>query len=87
MTITVAEVKGKVRIAIVDNGRGIAQEDLQYLFDPFFSKKTRGTGLGLANAKKIVEAHGGEIDLRPVATGGTAITIELSPAGPSQDGS
>ncbi|RJR32309.1 MAG: PAS domain S-box protein [Desulfobacteraceae bacterium] len=48
-------------VEITDNGQGISKEDLPYIFDPFFSKKKKGTGLGLAMVKKIVEAHGGQV--------------------------
>jgi signal transduction histidine kinase len=51
-----------VGIEIADNGPGVKKADLQHIFDPFFSKKKKGIGLGLANVKKIVEAHGGEVD-------------------------
>jgi PAS domain S-box-containing protein len=50
---------GAIQIEISDDGPGISAEDLPYVFDPFFSNKKRGTGLGLFNVKKIIEAHGG----------------------------
>ncbi len=77
VTITATAGRDFLRIDIVDNGPGIAEEDVQYIFDPFFSRKKRGTGLGLANARKIVEAHGGKIDLRPGPSGGTSVTIDV----------
>lgn len=52
-----------IRVEITDNGPGINEEDLLYVFDPFFSNKKKGTGLGLSNAKKIIEAHGGTVSL------------------------
>jgi PAS domain S-box-containing protein len=48
-----------VRVEISDDGPGISNSDLPYVFDPFFSNKKKGTGLGLSNVKKIIEAHGG----------------------------
>jgi PAS domain S-box-containing protein len=51
-----------IRIEISDNGPGVKQEELPYIFDPFFSKKKKGTGIGLTNVKKIIEAHGGMIN-------------------------
>jgi len=51
----------KIEVTISDNGPGIDPDDIQYIFDPFFSKKKRGTGLGLSNVKKIIEAHGGTV--------------------------
>ncbi len=81
VTVSAEEVGGFLRMEILDNGPGIAEEDMQYLFDPFFSRKKKGTGLGLANAKKIIEAHGGRIDLRPTFQGGTAVIISIALAG------
>ncbi len=52
-----------IRIAIADTGAGIRQEDLSRVFDPYFTTKPSGTGLGLPIVQKIVEAHGGEIRL------------------------
>jgi len=52
-----------IRIEITDNGPGIGEEDLPYVFDPFFSNKKKGTGLGLSNTKKIIEAHGGAVSI------------------------
>lgn len=54
-----------VLVEITDNGPGITEEDLLYVFDPFFSNKKKGTGLGLSNTKKIIEAHGGMVSLTP----------------------
>jgi two-component system, NtrC family, sensor histidine kinase AtoS len=47
------------------------------LFTPFFTTKTRGTGLGLATAKRLIEAHQGTISVDSPNGGGTAITIHL----------
>ena len=51
-----------IRIEISDNGPGVKEGELPYIFDPFFSKKKKGTGIGLTNVKKIVEAHGGTVN-------------------------
>jgi PAS domain S-box-containing protein len=53
--------KPAVRVAVCDNGPGLGPEQRQRIFDPFYTTKTRGTGLGMAIAKRIVEAHGGRI--------------------------
>jgi PAS domain S-box-containing protein len=50
-----------LRIAVRDNGPGLNLEQWQRIFEPFFTTKTKGTGLGMAIAKRIVEAHGGQI--------------------------
>ncbi len=54
-----------VQMEISDDGVGISAEDMPYVFDPFYSKKAKGTGLGLANVKKIIEAHGGSVGVLP----------------------
>lgn len=65
-----------VRVEIRDNGPGIAKGDLAYVFDPFFSRKTKGTGLGLANAKKVIESHGGTLEIQ-CTSGGTGVIIKI----------
>ncbi|HZT79185.1 MAG TPA: ATP-binding protein [Gemmataceae bacterium] len=50
-----------VRVSVRDNGPGLSPEQRQKIFDPFFTTKTKGTGLGMAIAKRIVDAHGGRI--------------------------
>lgn len=50
-----------VEILVADQGPGLPKEMLPYLFDPMFSQKAMGTGLGLHNVKKIIEAHGGSV--------------------------
>ncbi|MBE9569749.1 MAG: PAS domain S-box protein [Proteobacteria bacterium] len=52
-------------VRVADNGPGIPKELLSYAFDPFFSQKIGGTGLGLSNVRKIVNAHGGKVIVTP----------------------
>lgn len=75
--ISAMSSEDNLRIEISDNGGGINEEDLPYIFDPFFSTKRKGTGLGLANARKVIEAHGGTIGAQPLASGGTCISISI----------
>ena len=67
----------RVRIEIEDTGIGIRADDADRVFNPFFSTKDGGTGLGLALTHKIVEDHGGSIDFRSASGGGTTFRIEL----------
>lgn len=60
-----------------DNGPGFAAEMRPRLFEPFFTTKTHGTGLGLAICKRIVEAHGGQIEANGICTAGAEIVILL----------
>ncbi len=74
-----AELDGRpaVRLALRDNGPGLAAEQRQRIFEPFFTTKTKGTGLGMAIAKRIIEAHGGRIAVGPGVSGGAEILITL----------
>jgi PAS domain S-box-containing protein len=64
-----------LRVEIKDDGRGISTEDMPYVFDPFFSSKKKGTGLGLSNVKKIMEAHGGRVEVAANAPNGTVVRL------------
>ncbi|RJQ65708.1 MAG: PAS domain S-box protein [Desulfobacteraceae bacterium] len=66
-----------VVIEICDNGIGMSQETLQRAFEPLFTTRARGTGIGLANVKKIVEEHGGNVILESRLGEGTQMTITL----------
>ena len=69
--------KDRVGIKVADTGVGIPEEDLSQLFEPFFTKKTRGTGLGLANVKRILEEHGGSVEIESTISEGTAVSLWL----------
>ena len=76
---------GWIEIVFVDHGLGIKEENLQFLFQPFFTTKPRGTGLGLAICKRIiVERHDGKINVESEEDRGTTIFVEL-PVGPLKD--
>ena len=66
-----------LRVVIRDNGPGLTAEQRQKIFVPFYTTKVRGTGLGMPIAKRIVEAHGGQIAVEPNAHAGAAIEITL----------
>jgi two-component system, sporulation sensor kinase E len=66
-----------VRIEVADNGAGIAENILPRVFDPFFTGRKTGTGLGLTVVKKIVEAHHGRVGIESRPGKGTTIRIEL----------
>lgn len=72
-----------LRLAVSDTGPGIATEQLQRVFELFFTTKSHGTGLGLAVAKKIIERHGGTISVDSVLGRGATFTIEVPCAPPS----
>jgi signal transduction histidine kinase len=64
-------------IEVADTGPGILPDDLRRIFEPFYSKRSGGTGLGLPIARRIVAAHGGRIDVKSVIGEGTEILIRL----------
>ncbi len=66
-----------VRVEVEDTGRGIAKEHLERIFDPFFSMNREGTGLGLAISRKIVESHGGRIEVKSRPGKGTKFGVVL----------
>ena len=68
--------KSRFRIAIQDNGPGLNAEQRNRIFEPFYTTKSRGTGLGMAIAKRIMEAHEGEITVGDAQTG-TEIVLLL----------
>lgn len=62
---------------ISDSGMGISSEDLPHIFDPYYTTKPRGVGLGLANVHKLMEAHGGDIEVESVPGKETSFTLWL----------
>ncbi len=71
---------GKVRCAVRDRGLGIAHENLQKVFDPFWTTKPQGLGMGLSVCRSIVEAHNGKIWVESSAGAGTTFFFEVPAA-------
>jgi signal transduction histidine kinase len=65
----------RIRVRISDDGPGVPDKDRDSIFEPFFTTKPGGFGLGLANARKIVEQHDGTIELVPGRGPGTSFVI------------
>src|SRR5207245_6228896 len=72
-----AEAQEVLRITIRDTGEGIRSEDLAHVFDPFFSTKDYGTGLGLSVVHGIIQEHGGQIEVESELQKGTTFHILL----------
>ena len=66
-----------VEVNITDTGSGINRSDIRRVFDPFYSTKAKGTGLGLALAMKTVEGHGGDIICKSTITKGTTMIVSF----------
>ncbi len=71
------EQQGNVRVVIRDTGKGMDQQTLANMFNPFFTTKESGTGLGMFISKKIIDNHGGHIEIRSEPAGGTTVTVLL----------
>ena len=68
---------GRINLQVHDTGAGINPEDLNRIFDPYYTTKPKGTGLGLAIVHKIVEGHDGQIKVRSILGQGSTFTIML----------
>ena len=75
--VRTAAEDGLLRIVVEDTGRGIPVADRERIFQPYFSTKGRGTGLGLALSRRIVTDHGGSIRAEERSGGGTRFVVEL----------
>jgi signal transduction histidine kinase len=81
---TRASPEGGVEVEVRDTGGGIPAEDLSRIFDPFYSTKEKGTGLGLAFTLQVVKEHGGTVRCESEVGRGTAFHVRL-PAAPEED--
>ena len=77
LTIATENKQDKISITVKDTGTGISKEDLKHIFDPFFSKKDGGTGLGLSVVHGIIEKHHGNIFVKSLLDKGTEFEITL----------
>jgi two-component system sensor histidine kinase HydH len=84
LRVTARTTAERLEIAVGDTGPGIRPEDLPRIFEPYFTTKDTGTGLGLALAQRIVEAHGGRIDVESRPKQGTTFRVHLPLAGPRE---
>src|SRR6059058_2992878 len=80
VALAAAAADGTVEIAVADSGPGVPPELRARIFEPFFTTRPHGTGLGLAVARHIVEAHGGRIEVGERTGGGARFTLRLPAA-------
>jgi signal transduction histidine kinase len=75
--VGVAMTEEALVISVADQGIGIPKERLDRIFDPFYTTRTGGTGLGLANVERIVRAHGGEVSVSSTEGEGTRFVLRF----------
>ena len=75
--VQLESVWGSLVIHVRDDGVGMGARDLERAYDDFFTTKATGSGLGLGFARRVVQAHGGRIELRSTVDSGTDVTIDL----------
>ncbi|MBI4590812.1 MAG: PAS domain S-box protein [Candidatus Rokubacteria bacterium] len=67
----------RLEVWIADTGSGIDPESLPHIFEPFFSTKPGGSGIGLAQVHRVIQDHGGDVEVRSVPGAGTTVTLRL----------
>jgi signal transduction histidine kinase len=77
LTVRTKKEGDKCLIEIEDNGIGMDQDTLQRLFEPYFTSKTKGNGLGLTNCQNIILSHHGKIEVKSKPGKGSVFTIFL----------
>lgn len=77
ITLSTSLQQGEIQLSVADNGAGFPENVLSRAFEPYMTTKTKGTGLGLAIVKKIVEEHGGRINVENNVSGGARVNILL----------
>ena len=77
LTVSTTWDQDRALISIRDTGSGVPAEELERIFEPFFTRKMRGLGLGLAITRTLVDAHGGSLSAVSPAEGGTEFVIVL----------
>ncbi len=66
-----------VKLSVADNGPGLSEQGLQQVFEPFYTTKSQGTGLGLAVVKSVAQSHKGRVSAKNLSSGGACFTIHL----------
>jgi signal transduction histidine kinase len=77
ITVKTRLVDSTVEVAVIDRGAGIAPADLENIFNPFFTTKPDGVGLGLAIVSKVIDEHGGKITVESELGKGSVFRVYL----------
>ena len=77
ISLTWQMMQNQMTLTVMDSGKGIEEEVLDKIFNPFFTTYSKGTGLGLAMVRRMVEAHGGKISVNSKLSEGSKFTITL----------
>jgi len=77
LTISTSTNDDKLLMIIGDTGSGMTPDQIKRIFEPFSTTKSRGLGLGMSYAQKIIQQHGGHIVVQSQPGKGTEVTIEL----------
>ena len=77
MRVSTAAIGGAIQVTIADTGCGMTEEQMRNVFEPFYTTKSQGLGLGMPFASKIIERHGGSVSLESRVNEGTLIKISL----------
>jgi two-component system sensor histidine kinase HydH len=81
LTVSAQQVRDRLELRVADTGEGIPVEDQNKIFDPYFTTRNQGTGLGLATVRAIVEAHGGRVRVASDVGRGTEMILDLPRTG------
>ena len=79
LRVATAVVSEWLEVRIADTGEGIARENLPHVFEPFFSTKSNGSGLGLALVHRVMQDHGGDVHVDSAAGAGSVFTLRFPP--------
>jgi len=77
LKVSTKERRGFVEVSFKDTGVGMSKESMEKIFTPFFTTRAKGMGMGLAICKKLVDAHGGSIEVESEEGKGTTFTVKL----------
>jgi two-component system sensor histidine kinase PilS (NtrC family) len=77
LRVGAAVVGSRLEVRVNDTGEGITREDLDHIFEPFFSTKSDGSGLGLALVHRILQDHGGEVQVESAPGSGSVFTLRI----------